>query len=191
MDKIWIIKQGRSYRMCRNERDMIRRTSATSTTQEILEYTMVGSSKAVDYFKSKERDTQLKSILGELGKTEQAIHELISLYEKITPDGNEKIRYLDRMKRFQGDKKAFSSLLVSNKKYFLNISTDVEWLRSILLCHNFTSHLYDRYRWDSVSKTQVIIDKASDELKANFLLAKESLRKKKKPTKSAIKSAIK
>lgn len=189
MDKIWIIKQGNRYRLCRNEREMIRRSSSTSTSQEILEYELTSSSKTSEYFKTKDRDSQLKSILGELDKSEQAIIDLITLYEKLAEDGSkwkmsnvlytQKEVWLDRLRKYQGDKKGVASILINNKEYFLNISHSVEWLRAVLLCHNFTNHNYDRVKWDVSTKKILKQDTASDELKDNFLIAKQSLRKTK------------
>lgn len=184
MEKVWIIRNGKSYRLCRSEQDMLKRASMSSDIQEILEYQLTSQSKSSDYFKSKERDNQLKSILGELDKSEQSISDLISLYEKLAPDGRqlkrwdhlsrthiistEKENWLGRMRKFQNNKKAFVSLLINYKRHFFTLSNEVEWLKSILSCHNFMG-------CDSGYNSTT-----SEELRTNFLLAKEELRQERR-----------
>ena len=182
---------------------MLRRTSIDNPNQEILEYTLNSQCKASDYYKTKERDSQLKSILGELDKSEQNIINLINLYEQIAPEGRkntwsnktEKDNWLGRMKKYQGDKKAFATLLINDKKYFFTISDSIEWVKAILLVHNFNNHVYDKPKsiWDSVNKKYIYEhkDTASEELKKNFLLAKEEIKKDKKPSKTSKKKVAK
>ena len=201
MEKIWIVKQGRHLRLCKTEREMLRRTSIDGN-QEILEFTLTSQCKASDYFKTRERDSQLKSILGELDKSEQNIIDFIALYEQIAPDGRkntwsnktEKDTWLGKLKKYQGDKKGFAALLINDKKYFFTISDSVEWMKAILLVHNFNNHIYDKPKsiWDSVNRKYIYEhkDTASEELKKNFLLAKEQIKKDKKPAKKKVAKAV-
>ncbi len=196
-NKIWIIKTGRSLHLCRNEADMLRRTNSTSTRQEILEYNLISSQKVTDFYKARDRDNQLKTILGELDKSEVSIVNLINLYDKYAPEGKtyknhylsteetttDKSLKLAKLRKYQNSKIEISRILIKEKKHFMTLSTEVEWLTAILSCHNFTDHIYDYKKWDQTLKKYTPNDSASDELRNNFKLAKEELKKNRKKEK--------
>lgn len=150
-DKIWLIKSGKRLHL--NEADMLRRTNARSARQEILEYELKSSQKSSDYYKTKDRDNQLKTVLGELDKSEISILNLINLYDKYTPDGKkhshhltnevltEKSVKIENLRKYQNSKSEISRILINEKSHFLSISNSVEWLTAVLSCHNFNNHI--------------------------------------------------
>ena len=73
------------------------------------------------------------------------------------------------MEKLQTDKKAFSTLLVKNRRYFMTICSDVEWYRLLLSCHNFRSHYYNNIKSES---------EVANEHIENFKKAKKLLIKK-------------
>jgi hypothetical protein len=188
MDKIWIVynkgSYKKKYRIFKTEADMAKNIS-DSDRYTILEYELKSSTVASDYMKSKERDTQLRTILGELSEHETNGLKLIELYDALVPVNpndryNRKQNQINHLKKIVSDKKAFANYLVNNKKQFFQVSDSLEWVLSILKCHNFQDYIYDSARWDSVKRTYVKVDNASDALKENFKLAKAELKKIKK-----------
>jgi alpha-D-ribose 1-methylphosphonate 5-phosphate C-P lyase len=196
MDKIWIVISNNSYRnqkykVYKSESQLMKAISPTDTNKEILEFDLVSKVKTTDFFTQKERDTQLRTILGDLDVREESAMSLIKMYEDIAPIGrihtgwryqketNEKEIMINNLKKYQIDKKSFSALLVKNKKHFFTISTDVEWYKLILKCHNFTDNNFSKSRYDSTLRKYVKIDERTDEMKINFIEAKKQLRKKK------------
>lgn len=69
MDKIWIIKNNSKYKkkfnVYKKESDLLKVISSDSNAV-ILEYELKSSVNASDYITSKDRDTQIRSLLGEL-----------------------------------------------------------------------------------------------------------------------------
>lgn len=189
MDKIWIVynkgSYKKKYRIYKTESEMSKNISDSSSLT-ILEYELKSSTVASDYFKSKERDTQLRTILGELSEHEVNGQNLINLYEQLAKDETSvsRTRYykktqINHLKKLLIDKKSFSSYLVKNKSYFFQVSDSLEWILAILKCHNFQDHVYDTRRWNSSTRTYEVVDTSSQLLRANFKLAKLELKKKK------------
>lgn len=187
MDKIWIVynkgSYKKKYRIFKSEADMAKNIS-NSASYTILEYELKSSVVATDYLKTKERDTQLRTILGELSENEVNALKLIELYDSLLPEDpndryNRKQSQINHLKKIASDKKSFANYLINNKKHFFKVSDTLEWILAILKCHNFQDYVYDHKRWDSSTKTYVVVDTASDELKKNFKLAKLELKKKK------------
>lgn len=187
MDKIWIVYNKSSYkqkyRIFKSESEMIKNISSNSTST-ILEYELKSSVAASDYIKTKERDTQLRVILGELSDHEVNSHKLIELYDSLVPENpndryNRKKQQINNLKKISHDKKSFANYLINNKKDFFKVSDTLEWILAILKCHNFQDHVYDQKKWNSSTRSYVVVDTASDELKKNFKLAKLELKKKK------------
>jgi len=186
MDKIFLLYNKSSYkkkwRIYKSEAELIKNISP-STSGEIFEYQLTSKTAASEYFKSKERDTQLRNILGELSESEASSMELIQLFETLAVD-NPTDRYrrthLNNLKKFVGDKKSFANYLVNNKKYFFKVSSSLEWVLAILKCHNFQSYNYDSLKWNSEDKKYIRVDTSTEELRQNFKLAKEELKKLKK-----------
>jgi len=200
MSTIWILENkgryDRKIKIYRNESQLLKAIS-TESDQEIFEYELKSSTKSSDYFKTKDRDIQLRSVLGELDKNEEVINNFIGYYEQVAPDNRQpkriwrngqymnvdyslKDEMLRKMKKYQSDKKSFCKLLIDNKKHFIcDVSNSVEWYTNLLKVHNFMSYMYDMPRWDSVSKKYIKIDSANEVVKSNFHLAKKGLRKKK------------
>lgn len=189
MDKIWIVYNNRfhkrKYMVYKTEAEMAKNVSSEDTNSTILEYELKSSISPSDYFTSRERDTQLRTILGELSEHEVNAQHLIDMYEKLAKDEYtisrtrySKKRVLNQLKKIISDKKSFSYYLVKNKNHFFQLSESVDWLLSILKCHNFQDHVYDLKRWNNSSRSYEVIDTASDTLKENFKLAKAELKKK-------------
>lgn len=184
MDKIWIVynkgSYKKKYKIYKTEADLVKNVSNTSTST-ILEYELKSSTTASDFFLSKERDTQLRTILGELADHEVNGQNLIDLYDQLGKGNryNSKNGIINQLKKLLVDKKSFSSYLVRNKKTFFQVSDSLEWILAILKCHNFQDHVYDRKRWNSSTRTYDVVDTSSELLRQNFKLAKLELKKKK------------
>ncbi len=180
MDKLYVLKLRNTIHYCKSKRDLLRRIS-NSSGYEVYEYDLVSKSKASDFLKQSERDQQLRSVLGESSPFESSALELISHYERIAPDGNmvkrwsiatssfelikEKEVKLQLLKKFSTDKEEFKKILIDWKSYLFCISQDVDWLLSILKCHNFN---------DCVILTGKYPQPA--ELEENFRAAKQKLK---------------
>lgn len=155
MSKIWIINSGNRYRkktkIYKTQKELLKAISPDST-QEIFEYDLVSSRKASDFFKEKDRDLQLRTVLGELDDFEVCSQEFVSYYIDNAPDGKkiklykgyntydlttEKEQNLKLLRKYQSDKSALSAYLVNNKKYFITCLTTVDWYRALLKCHRF------------------------------------------------------
>jgi hypothetical protein len=193
MEKIWIIKGSRytkKFRIYKKESDLLKAISQDSSL-EILEYDLKSSVKSSDYIKQKERDTQLRSVLGELSKDEESIENFINLFEELAPNGKEyerriwesssvkqiktntKKEMLKKLRKLQGDRNSIVKIIKDNKNYFFKeVSNNVDWYLSILKIHNFRDHIYDSKKWDSKLKFYVLEDTASDVIKNNFKEAK-------------------
>lgn len=197
MNKIWIVINNNSYRnqrykVYKTETQLVKAVSPTDKNKEILEFDLISKSSVSDFFTQRERDGQLRAILGELEAKEEGAIELISMYEKIAPDGRTIRRgygsnatettykqiMLGNMKKYQMDKKAFSSLLVKDKKYFFGLSSEVDWYKSILKCHNFRDNASITKTYNRETRKYTKHDNRTEEQKNNFLEAKQQLRKK-------------
>jgi hypothetical protein len=197
MEKIWILKGSRytkKFTIYKKESDLLKAISQDSSL-EILEYELKSSVKSSDYIKQKERDTQLRSVLGELTKDEASIENFINLFEVLAPSGKEyerrfweggsikqiktntKIEMLKKLRKLQGDRNSIVKIIKDNKKYFFKeVSNDVNWYVSILKIHNFRDYIFDPKKWDSKLKKYVIEDTSSDVIKNNFKEAKLKLK---------------
>jgi len=127
MDKIWIIK-GRSkyvkkFTVYKNESDLLKDIHSDFDLQ-ILEYELKSSSEVSDYLLSKERDKQLRQVLGELSKEESAIQKFIKMYEELAPEGKEfekrifqagSIKRIKSSKKIEMLKRLKSFLIIKNK----------------------------------------------------------------------------
>jgi hypothetical protein len=188
MDKIWIVyskgSYKKKYKIYKTEADLVKNVSNTSSST-ILEYELKSSTTAPDFFKSRERDTQLRTILGELADHEVTGQNLINMFEKLSKDEiiisrtryNKKV-IINQLKKLLVDKKSFASYLVRNKKDFFKVSDSLEWILAILKCHNFQDHICDRKRYNSSLKVYEVVDTSSELLRQNFKLAKAELKKK-------------
>jgi hypothetical protein len=190
MDKIWILKSKYSYKLVKTEADLLRRIHKNSSF-EVLEFDLKTSTRASDYLLSKERDLQLKSVLGELSEFEQLADDLIKLYEELAPDGRismhynrdthqriettEKSSWLSRMKKFQDNKVQFKKLITDEKDYFLGVSYDLRWMKALLKCHNFVD--CKKFRWDNTA--QRTVEDTDPKTFEVFMQAKSELKKKK------------
>lgn len=202
MDKIWIIKSNSKYtkkfNVYKKESDLLKAISSDSNAV-ILEYELKSSVNASDYITSKDRDAQIRSLLGELTEDEIAIEKFITLYEQIAPEGKEyekrfwenythrtiqtskKKEFLKKLKKFSQDKKEIVKILIEEKNYlFSEVSTQVEWYTTILNLHNFRDCNMSFRQWNSTKRIYERIDKSTQEIKDNFKLAKEELKKLKK-----------
>ena len=197
MNKIWVIINNNSYRnqrykIYKTETQLIKAISPTDKNKEILEFDLISKSSVSDFFTQRERDNQLRAILGELESKEEGAIEFITMYEKIAPDGRVIKRgygsnstettykeiMLGKLKKYQMDKTAFSGLLVKEKKHFFDISTDVDWYKSILKCHNFRDNASITKTYNRETRKYTKHDNRTEEQKNNFLEAKQQLRKK-------------
>lgn len=198
MDKIWIIQSGSRYQkkftIYREESKLLKAISKDKDAT-ILEYDLVSQVTAKDYLMSKERDSQLRSVLGELSDKEQVCIDFVNLYEQIAPVGKEfkkriswhesvetstKEQMLLKLRKFQTEPKELAKILVNDKRYFINdVSNSVEWYLSILKVHNFRDHITSRKVWNRETKIYESKDDSTQEIKDNFKQAKANLRKNK------------
>jgi len=188
MDKIWIIHNKKSYarkfNVYKDEANMLKNLRNTPNS-EVLEYELKSSANAAEYLKSRERDTQLRSILGELSSYESNALKLIQLFESLAPipvhkTSNydyKKEKILRLLKSSLSNKKSFSNVLSSYKADLFRISESVEWITAILRCHNFRDYKCTIYEYDYKLHKYKNTFIESDELKKNFNLAKISLKK--------------
>ncbi len=198
-EKVWLVISGTSYnkkqKVYKTESSLLKAINTNSKSQEIIELSVLSRTNSVDFLKERSRDTQLRSVLGELNSNEESAIKLVTFYKQNAPDGTvykgtwrnekettQKERMLVSMEKFQSDKKAFSNLLISNKKYLLTTLTSVEWYKLILDCHNFNTHVYDVERWtrnEKGERVKVLDDTSTSEMKSNFKEAKLQRKRKK------------
>jgi len=180
MKRIWYVK-GRygSGKWFKTEKAFLSNVREEDT-REVFVYQLIDSGIAGDVKRStiteRDRDNQLKNILGEADKYEEAISKFNSKFEEIAEDTRDKRQILSTLKIIGLNKKEFSNMASGNKEYLLfEVSDSVEWYQTLLRCHNFVS--IPTKNWNRttgrVETEQSRID--------NFKEAKESL--KKKPTK--------
>ena len=157
MSKIWIVENYkkanklRNVKIYRNESQLLKSIRQDSD-QMILEYDLKSSTKSSDFFKEKERDIQLRSVLGELDTNEESRIKLISIYEELAPENiiqkkswngsivgeySKKKEIIKSLKKYQSDRNAFSAFLIENKSHFITALSSVEWYRTLLSVHNF------------------------------------------------------
>jgi hypothetical protein len=180
MEKIWYLKSrwGNGGKVFRTEKAFLSAVGENDDRQLFI-FKVEESGKAGEMKKniltSRDRNDQLKTILGEASKYEEAIMQFNTKFAELAKDCAEK-RVIERMLKIIGlNKKDFSQLATTHKDYLLfEVSDTVEWYQTVLRCHNFTSLPRKRY---VSGKGYSEID---EYIKEAFLEAKESL--KKKPT---------
>jgi hypothetical protein len=156
---------------------------AAKMTYQIFEIsesgTLVDYKARVDQAKvSNERDLQLKSLLDQLDPMDNAVLTIVNMYPTLEADDKKRRNFLHGLNNVKFEIDNFKKYIIDNKSYFLNISTDLEWMKAILTIHNFrdcSSHRYYDY-----SQRKYITNQPSDELLATFKEAKIALRKKRK-----------
>lgn len=185
MKKIWYLK-GRygGGRWFKTEKSFLSNVREDDT-REVLIYTLVDSGIAGEVKKStiteRDRDDQLKTILGEADKYEEAISCFRAKFDEIAQDTRGKRHILSTLKIIGLNKKEFSNMASNNREYLLfEVSDSVEWYQTLLKCHNFVSIPTSSYIRGKgrVETEQSRID--------NFKAAKESLKKKPTRKKEAI-----
>jgi hypothetical protein len=142
--------------------------------------TLVEYKAALDQVKvSNERDLQLKSLLDQLNPIDNAVLTIVNMYPLLEKDfrqrGNVVLNVLNNTK-FEID--SFKKYIINNKGYFLNLSTNIEWIKAILTIHNFRDCISDRYY--DYSQKKYVNNHPSDELINVFNQVKLELRKKKR-----------
>jgi hypothetical protein len=148
-------------------------------TREVFIYNLVESGISGEVKKStiteRDRDDQLKTILGETDRYEEAISSFRVKFKEIAKDTRGKINILSTLKIIGLNKKEFSNMASNNREYLLfEVSDSVEWYQTLLKCHNFVSIPTNYYIGGKgrVETEQTRID--------NFKAAKDSLKKKTK-----------
>lgn len=143
MRKIWHVKGkygvGRYYR---NENAFLDASNSGSNSDVVI-YEEIESGKVGDIYtsiiKQKERDCQLDVILGDDEFTRNYMN-LYNLYNSLALDiDKNKNRYIKKFRIIGPNKKLLSSFLTDKKRYFLLQFNSVEWYKTLLLCHNFTT----------------------------------------------------
>jgi hypothetical protein len=196
MDKIWIIndesRKKKKFYVYKTETDLINSLS-DGYEVNVLEYELKSLHKSSEILKERERDIQLRTVLGELSEEESNIQKFITLYEQLAPEGktyqkriwdpntkkmtvintSKKKEILESLKK--GDKKRITRILKEKKEYFITgVSNSVEWYLAILRINNFRDHIY-KYIWNNDKKKYVSGDCDPIIIK-NFKLAKEELK---------------
>ena len=126
---------------------------------------------------SNERDFQLKTLLDELNPTDNAILHILSTYPTLESNERTKNNHLRNLNNYKFDINEIKKFISEHKNYYLGLSTDVEWIKSLLRIHNFRDCNLGRYY--DYKQRKYITREPSDELKEAFKLAKQQLRKKK------------
>ena len=156
---------------------------AAKMTYQIFEVsesgTLVDYKARVDQTKvSNERDLQLKSLLDQLDPMDNAVLTIVNMYPTLERDIKKRGNILHGLNNIKFEIDNFKKYIITYKAYFLNLSTDLEWMKAILTIHNFrdcSSHRYYDY-----SQRKYVTNQASDELLSVFKEAKIALRKKRK-----------
>jgi hypothetical protein len=156
---------------------------AAKLTYQIFEVsesgTLIDYKARVDQAKvSNERDLQLKSLLDQLDPMDNAVLTIINMYPTLEKDDKKRGNTLHGLNNRKFEIDNFKKYIIDCKAYFLNLSTDLEWMKAILTIHNFrdcSSHRYYDY-----SQRKYVTNQPSDELLATFKEAKIALRKKRK-----------
>ena len=137
--------------------------------------------------KGKERDDQLKIVLGEANKYEEDIYKFREMFIEICPNVIEKSSIIRHLKLNGLNKSSFSSMASKYKNFLLfEISDSVEWYSVLLKCHNFIKLPLTHYKpeytksWNGKYTTRRDIKNLTEDQRIeNFKLAKESLKVKK------------
>ncbi len=151
MNKIWIVETGSKFKkvkVYRSKSQFISNINLNDKEQFIYEYDLVSSISSVDYAKQSDRNIQIRSVLGELDEKEKAILDFIKLYEEYCPNevknynglivkNSKKNTVLGDLNKHRIDRKSFAKYLVSNRDYFMRISSEIEWYKTILKIHKF------------------------------------------------------
>lgn len=181
MEKIWYLKSrwGSGGKVFRSEKQFLSAIRDDDDRQIFifkLEESGTAGEMKKNILTSRERNDQLKSILGEADKYEEAIMQFKSKFAELAQESNDK-RKLERQLKIIGlNKKDFSQMATNAKEYLLfEVSDSVEWYQTLLRCHNFVSLPKKAY---IRGKGYIEIE---EQRRENFAAAKESL--KKKPTK--------
>lgn len=156
---------------------------AARMTYQIFEVsesgTLVDYKARVDQVKvSNERDLQLKSLLDQLDPMDNAVLTIINMYPDLEKDDKKRGNTLRGLNNVKFEIDNFKKYIIDHKGYFINLSTDLEWIKAILTIHNFrdcSSHRYYDY-----SQRKYVTNQVSDELLSVFKEAKIALRKKRK-----------
>jgi hypothetical protein len=170
-DKIYFLKRkwggGKFFR---NQKALMKAINENTNT-EVYVFELKEVLTASDFFKgtikTRDRDIQLKSLLGEADKYEEAILNFKRMLEEIGESNRSRNVILEKIRVLGPSKDTFNEI-VNNyrlKNYILmNVSNSVEWYETVLRCHNFQS---------LPSKN------VSEETLDNFKKAKELIKKKK------------
>ena len=179
MKKIWYVK-GRygSGKWFKTEKSFLSNVREDDT-REVFVYQLLDSGVAGEVKRrtitERDRDNQLKTILGEVDKYEEAISNFKAKFEEIAEDTQSKRYVMSKLKIIGLDKKDFSNMASGSKNYLLfEVSDTIEWYQTLLRCHNFVSIPTSYY---SRGKGKLVTEQSRID---NFKAAKESL--KKKPT---------
>lgn len=189
-DKVWVIgrkvfKTERSF--LKKVKQIVNRDSFETSWQSRIDYgvytvsekgTLLQLKQLIDNEKtSNERDFQLKTLLDELNPTDNAILHILNTYPTLESNEHTKNKHLRNLNNYKFDINEIKKFISEQKNYYLGLSTDVEWIKSILRIHNFRDCNLGRYY--DYKQRKYITKEPSDELKEAFKLAKQQLRKKK------------
>ncbi len=154
----------------RNQKALMKAINENTNTEVfIFEFkeTVLASDLFKGTIKERDRDIQIKSILGETDKYEEAILNFKRMLEETAPSERSRNVILEKLRVLGCNKDTFNEI-VNNyrmKNYILmNVSSSVEWYETVLRCHNFKS---------LPSKN------LSEEAISNFKKAKENIKNKK------------
>ena len=151
MKKIWYVK-GRygSGKWFKTEKAFLSHVREDDT-REVFVYQLIDSGIAGEVKRStiteRDRDDQLKNILGEADKYEEAISNFRAKFEEIAEDTQSKRYIISTLKIIGLNKKEFSNMASGSRNYLLfEVSDSVEWYQTLLRCHNFVSIPVNYYK---------------------------------------------
>lgn len=154
----------------RNQKSLMKAINENTNTEVFvfeLKETLIASDLFKGTIKERDRDIQIKSILGETDKYEEAILNFKRMLEETAPSERSRNVILEKLRVLGCNKDTFSEIVGNYrlKNYILlHVSNSVEWYQTVLRCHNFKS-----------LPTKMV----SEETLNNFKLAKDSLKTKK------------
>ena len=129
----------------RNEKALMKVINENSVG-EIFEFEFKNSYQASEYFKNtikeRDRDTQLKVILGESDKYEEAILNFKLKLEELGENNRQRNSILEKLRVHGCNKDTFGDIINNYRlKNFilLNVSNSIEWYEIVLRCHKFQS----------------------------------------------------
>jgi len=152
----------------RNQKALMKAINEDTNTEVYifeLKETIVASELFKGTIKKRDRDIQIKSVLGETDKYEEAILNFKKTLEEIAPSERSRNLILEKLRVLGPSKDTFSEIVNNYRlKYYIlmSVSDTVEWYEKVLRCHNFKSlpgKNHSETAFDNFKKAKELIKK--------------------------------